>query len=123
MLGKSLSPSVCGAGFRRQAQLSVGGTGGQQLHFFQPFRQLPPLLLLSHGGAGRAEDQHAEEKTVGFHIAKMSSSALFSSSRRLSLSYFCSYIVLELVETERDYVQDLGLVVEVSPRYLGLFYV
>lgn len=26
----------------------------------------------------------------------------------------CSYILLELVETERDYVRDLGLVVEVS---------
>lgn len=28
--------------------------------------------------------------------------------------------MLELVETERDYVRDLGLVVEVSPRYQEL---
>ena len=27
---------------------------------------------------------------------------------------YCSYVLLELVETERDYVRDLGLVVEVS---------
>lgn len=39
----------------------------------------------------------------------------------------CSYILLELVETERDYVRDLGLVVEVSPAltlhycHLGLW--
>lgn len=29
--------------------------------------------------------------------------------------------MLELVETERDYVRDLSLVVEVRPRYLELF--
>lgn len=28
----------------------------------------------------------------------------------------CSYVLLELVETERDYVRDLGAVVEVRMR-------
>ena len=27
--------------------------------------------------------------------------------------YLCSYVLMELVETERDYVRDLGSVVEV----------
>lgn len=30
----------------------------------------------------------------------------------------CSYILVELVETERDYVRDLGLVVEVSQHFI-----
>lgn len=35
----------------------------------------------------------------------------------LNLSSLCvSFVLLELVETERDYVRDLGLVVEVSSR-------
>lgn len=33
---------------------------------------------------------------------------------------FCSYVLLELVETEKDYVRDLGLVVEVSDLFRGL---
>lgn len=32
----------------------------------------------------------------------------------MSFMYFFSYVLLELVETERDYVRELGLVVEVS---------
>lgn len=38
------------------------------------------------------------------------------------LIYFphCSYILLELVETERNYVRDLGLVVEVSWNFTAL---
>lgn len=38
----------------------------------------------------------------------------------INLSSVCSYVLLELVETERDYVRDLGLVVEVSQRPLEL---
>lgn len=32
-----------------------------------------------------------------------------------------SYVLLELVETERDYVRDLGSVVEVKNRYYSIF--
>lgn len=63
--GGTERPCVCGAGFRRQTQLSLSGTGRQQLHLFQPLRQLPPLLLVPHGRDGRAEVRRAEEKTVG----------------------------------------------------------
>lgn len=31
----------------------------------------------------------------------------------LPFSFHCSYVLQELVETERDYVRDLGYVVEV----------
>src|SRR4029434_3313243 len=36
-----------------------------------------------------------------------------NSELRCVFSLPCSYVLLELVETERDYVRDLGLVVEV----------
>lgn len=38
------------------------------------------------------------------------------SSFNLASNSFCSYVLLELVETERDYVKDLGAVVEVRMR-------
>lgn len=27
--------------------------------------------------------------------------------------FYCSYVIMELIETEKDYVKDLGLIVEV----------
>lgn len=53
-----------GTGSRGQTQLPVSGTRRQQLSILQPFWQLPPLLLFSHGGDGWTQDQHTEEETV-----------------------------------------------------------
>lgn len=103
-----------GAGFGRQAQHAVSGTGRQQLPLLQSLWQLSPLLLVSHGGDGWTQGQHAEEKTVsriGIHVRSMNSPYFFCF---LICFPHCSYVLLELVETERDYVRDLGLVVEVS---------
>lgn len=53
-----------GSGAGGPAQHAVSGTGRQQLPLLQPLRHLPALLFISHGGAGWAPGQHAEETTV-----------------------------------------------------------
>lgn len=53
-----------GLGSGGPAQHAVSGTGRQQLPLLQPLGQLPALLLVPNGGTGRAQGQHAEEKTV-----------------------------------------------------------
>jgi len=34
--------------------------------------------------------------------------------------YVCRYVILELVETEKDYVRDLGLIVEVKNAFFTI---
>lgn len=43
----------------------------------------------------------------------------FPSCLEFCFCLCCSYILLELVETEREYVRDLGLVVEVSCCFIS----
>lgn len=68
-----------------------------------------------------------EERKTGFlkrrqyvimlsSLSLLLSSFIFSACNTRPFSHF-SYILLELIETERDYVRDLSLVVEVSAYY------
>lgn len=66
-----------GSGPGGPAQHAVSGTGRQQLPLLQPLRQLPALLLVPHGGAGRAQGQHAEEKTVSHLLPSALNVCLF----------------------------------------------
>ena len=47
----------------------------------------------------------------------MNFGSLFSS---LVCMYVCRYVILELVETEKDYVRDLGLIVEVKNAFFTI---
>lgn len=103
------SPSVPGG----SSQLTVGRTRWQQLSLPKSLWQLPPLLLLTHRWDGWAQGRLPQEKTVSSMPVRVCDTSQLSV---LHPSCLClhSYVLLELVETERDYVRDLGSVVEVS---------
>lgn len=107
------SPSVP----RGPSQLSVCRTRWQQLSVPKSLWQLPPLLLLTHRRVGRAQGRLPEKKTVSSNlcVCVCLSYSVTSPLSALHPSCLClhSYVLLELVETERDYVRDLGSVVEV----------
>uniref|UniRef100_A0A671R0I1 Triple functional domain protein-like n=1 Tax=Sinocyclocheilus anshuiensis TaxID=1608454 RepID=A0A671R0I1_9TELE len=77
-----------------------------------------PVRRLSSGKA----DGHIEERKTGFlkrrqYVIMLFSLSLLLSSFIVSVYNTCplspfSYVLLELIETERDYVRDLSLVVE-----------
>ena len=58
------SPSPLSSVPGGSSKLSVDGAGRQQLPLPQPLGQLPPLLLLAHRRAGRAQVRLPQEETV-----------------------------------------------------------
>ena len=103
----------------RPSSLSVE-QGDSSSPSFNPSDNSLLSSLLPHGRDGWTQEQHPQEKTVRLlppsFCTVMICEFLFVKVCHLFLfpCLCCSHILLELIETERDYVRDLGLVVEVS---------